>query len=93
MAKPIKVRRAGMFRAPKKVKFRAWLDTQPRAKLTYKKEIEQRDENGWTAEDFVREAQHRGVEARIMTVYKWCSGTHPRHYCSELQKIFKGIQF
>lgn len=91
MATTIKVRRAGISRRRKKVPFRAWLDSLPRKWLTYSPITKRYQEGeGWTTEDFVLEANHRGLNVRIMTAYKWCSGTVPRWMThATLERIFK----
>lgn len=76
-------------------KFRKWLDAQPRSKLTYGENIQRKDELGWTTEDFVEEAKHRGlVGQKYGTASKWCLGVIPAEIAmGELTKHFKGIQF
>ena len=94
MAHTIKVRRSGIERIFKKTEFRKWLDDQPRKSLTYKKDIERREANGWTTEDFVRESWHRGLDVRIGTTLKWASGTQPKAMAlSLLRREFSGIKF
>lgn len=96
MAHAIKVRRSGIDRIFRKTPFRGWLDEQPRKALTYAPadEIRDRDKNGWTTEDFIRECWKRGLDVRIGTTNKWTSGSKPRpFFMHELEKAFPGIKF
>lgn len=94
MAHAIKVRRSGIDRIFRKTPFRAWLDEQPRKKLTYTKHGTKNDSTGWTTEDFVRECWHRGLDVRIGTTNKWTSGSEPRPFIlHELEKAFPEIKF
>jgi hypothetical protein len=93
----IKVRRAGLgISSTRKPKFRIWLDEQPRKALTYRPKdlIRDRDGNGWRNEEFVLEANKRGVEVHWGTALKWAAGTQPRYLAlSQLRKAFPTIQF
>lgn len=49
---------------------------------------------GLSAEDFVREAERRGVHLRVMTVYKWARGAQPRATTrAYLEDKFPGVRF
>lgn len=95
MSRAIKIRRPGLGKGfTRKVPFREWLNEQPRSALTYRKDIPRKDEKVWTTEDFVMEGMHRGVDVRMMTAYRWCSGTQPRWMAFQpLQRVFKTIRF
>ncbi len=94
MARTLKVRRSGIERIFKKTPFRAWLDEQSRAGLTYDDATRNRDGKGWTTEDFIREGWKRGLDVRIGTVLKWAQGSFPRPgFFHELKKAFPSITF
>ena len=83
-----------MTRMLKKKPFRAWLDAQPRAKLTYTKNIPDPRTKGWTVEDFIRESTKRGCAVRISTAFKWACGTKPRWFQGDALAVkFPGIRF
>lgn len=93
MAHAIKIRRHGLgVPSSRKIPFRMWLNEQPRKLLTYR-DVPRVDENGWTTEDFALEAMKRGVDVRVLTAVKWCSGTQPREIRKSLERAFKGIRF
>ena len=90
MSKAVKVRRAGISRAKKKIPFRAWLDNLPRKLLTYSKNIHDPEGTGWTTEDFALESNTRGARVRIKTADKWSTGTQPRWSSrDDLKSAFK----
>ncbi len=94
MANAIKVRRHGLgITSNRKIPFRMWLNEQKRSELTYRKDVQRPDENGWTAEDFALEANKRGLDIRVWTAVKWCSGTQPREVRHSLARVFKTIRF
>lgn len=94
MSNAIKVRRSGIERIFKKTPFRQWLDEQSRSALTYDTNIRDREKQGWTTEDFIRESWKRGLDVRIGTVNKWTQGSVPRPgFWNEIAKAFKGIKF
>lgn len=93
-SKPIKVRRSGFHRIFIKREFRAWLDEQIKSDLTYDPALKLDHSKGWTYENFVREAWHRGLDVRIGTMMRWTSGAKPRPFMlHELKKHFKTIRF
>lgn len=68
-------------------KFAEWLGRQKPLRA-------QASRRGWTVEDFVREAQKRGVNCRVQTVYKWRIGATPRpSFQANLSAAFPGIRF
>ena len=68
-------------------KFAEWLGEQKPLRAQTKKK-------GWTVEDFVREADRRGVNCRVQTAYKWRRGAVPRpSFQSNLGAVFPGIKF
>ncbi len=95
MSHAVKVKRsgiAGIFK--KKNPFLVWISEQPRKDLTYKKDIERREEKGWVLEDFIRESWERGVDVRMGTVNKWREGHKPRVIALHaLREAFPTIQF
>ncbi len=94
MPETIKVKRPGLAHGKKReIPFDSWLAAQKRKELTYQKEIERKDEVGWTVTDFIEESRHRGIKLNLWTVIKWKYGTQPRDVRYELEKIFPGIKF
>lgn len=94
MAKNIKVRRPGLDEKTKKTPpFVTWLADQPRSALTYASDLPRLEQKGWAAEDFMYEARERGVELRIMTIYKWRAGHQPRALEQFLRKAFPTVKF
>ena len=78
----------------KQTPFRGWLSQQKRGELTYRKFIVDREDSGWTTEDFVEESKKRGVDVRWGTVLHWATGSKPRWMARQaLEKAFAGIQF
>ena len=75
--------------------FRQWLRAQKRSALRFGgKDIARRSQTGWTTEDFLMEANHRGVPVRMSTAYTWGQGTVPNDGTIQLlKKKFSGIQF
>ncbi len=93
MGHAIKIRRHGLgVTSSRKVPFRMWLNEQPRSALTYR-DVDRKDEKGWTTEDFAMQATKLGVDVRVWTVCKWASGTQPREIRHSLARIFKDIKF
>ncbi len=96
MSHAVKVRRSGIEKIFGKTKpFRAWLNEQPRNKLTYlKMKPDDLVMKGWRTEDFIREAWERGLEVRIGTVNKWIEGSQPRVMAlNDLREKFPTITF
>lgn len=94
MAHAIKIKRHGLgVPSSRKVPFRMWLNEQPRAELTYRENLPQKEEKGWKTEDFALEAIKRGVDTRFYTVCKWACGTQPREIRRSLDRAFPGIRF
>lgn len=92
----IRVKRSGIGVGDRKnvPAFRAWLNSQARTGLTYRKDIERKDEIGWTAPDFTLEALNRGVEVKFGTTLSWARGHQPRTLgLDAIRKAFPSIQF
>jgi 2-hydroxychromene-2-carboxylate isomerase len=67
--------------------FAKWLDDQKPLRA-------QAQKRGWTVEDFVREAQKKGVNCRVQTAYKWRRGATPRpSFQDGLRRAFPTIRF
>ena len=94
--KHLKIKRHGLSSVTiRKSPFAVWLEDQPRAELTYDKDLPRLDEKGWSAEDYVYEAKKRGLTGvRVQTVYSRRAGRVPN---SEIihahRKFFPTIQY
>lgn len=93
MPKALTVKRHGLgLTLSRKIPFRLWLNEQDRSELTYR-EVDRKEEKGWTSEDFALEACKRGVDVRVLTVVKWARGTQPREIRRALERTFPGVRF
>lgn len=76
-----------MVHHTKKSQFALWLEKQKPVRAQTRKK-------GWTVEDFVREADRKGVACRVQTAYKWRRGAVPRPSFQEnLSAAFPTIKF